>query len=89
MTVERLISNTASAVLNPLILLLFAIALVYFLWGVYQFIKTESDDKRAEAKNKILYGLIGMFIMVSAFGLIEALLNSFNIDTGPLRDVKK
>lgn len=69
-------------ILNPIILLLFAIAFLVFFWGLFQFIKSETaDSKRDEGKRKILYGLIGMFIMVSALGLIRLVLGTFDIST--------
>ncbi len=67
-------------ILNPLIVLVFAIALLVFFIGIFQFIASETaDSKREEGKRKILYGLLGMFIMFSAYGLIHLLLGTFGI----------
>jgi len=67
-------------ILNPLIKLAFAVALVIFFWGIFQFIISETADaKRSEGKKKILWGLFGMFIMISAYGLIRLVLGTFNI----------
>lgn len=76
----NLINNITSLILNPLITLLFVIALVIFLWGIVQFINSETaDGKREEGKRKIIYGVIGMFIMFSAYGIIHLILNTFGI----------
>ena len=40
------------------------------------------EKEREEGKKKILWGLVGMFIMVSAYGLIQLVLNTFSIN-GP------
>jgi uncharacterized membrane protein len=70
-------------ILNPLIALAFAIALLVFFWGIFQFIRSETaDTQREKGKSKILWGLVGMFIMVSAFGLIRLILNTFGL-SGP------
>ena len=62
-------------VVNPIIGLLFGVAFLYFLWGVIQFI--QADDKtRDVGKQHIIYGLIGLFIMVSAFGLTNFIIES-------------
>lgn len=67
-------------ILNPLILLGFALAMLVFFWGIFQFIHSETADAgREEGKRKILWGIFGMFIMVSAYGLINLILNTFGI----------
>lgn len=69
-------------ILNPIIGLLFAIAFLVFFYGIFQFIATEtSDTKREEGKKKILWGLVGMFIMFSAYGIIRLILITFGIET--------
>ena len=67
-------------ILNPLIILVFAIALLVFFFGIFQFIASgTADDKREEGKRKIFWGLFGMFIMFSAYGLIHLILGTFSI----------
>lgn len=83
MDITGLLNKINQYILNPLILLAFGIAFIVFFWGVLQFIFSEtSDTKRGEGKKKIFWGLFGMFIMVSAYGLIRLLLGTFSI-TGP------
>ncbi|MSR87568.1 MAG: hypothetical protein EXS69_00100 [Candidatus Zambryskibacteria bacterium] len=84
MTISELLSKISQFILNPLITLAFAVALLVFFWGIFQFINTQTaDDKREEGKKKILYGLIGMFIMISAYGLIRIILGTFGITAPP------
>lgn len=69
-------------ILNPIIVLLFAVAFVVFMFGLFQFVKNASDMKaRDDGKKRIIYGLIGMFIMFSAYGLIHILLTTFGINS--------
>ena len=83
MAITKFLNAVNDAVINPLILLVFAVAMLIFFWGIVQFINSEtSDTKRGEGKKKIIWGLFGMFIMFSAFGLINLILNTFGID-GP------
>jgi len=78
MDIDQFIIKIVEIILNPLIMALFAIATVVFLWGVVVFIKdAESPEKRREGSQKIMYGLIGMFIMVSSFALVNILFNTF------------
>ncbi len=80
MSVAVLLNKINAAILNPLILLVFAVALIVFVYGLVQFISSEtSDAEREQGKKKILYGLLGMFIMFSAYGLIRLILGTFGI----------
>ena len=62
-------------ILNPLIWLLFAVALVVFLWGVVEFLRERdaNSQKANDGKQHLLWGLVGMFIMVSAFAIMNLL----------------
>lgn len=77
MSVVPLLKNISQHILNPVILLLFAVAFVVFFWGLVQFIA--SDAKKSEGKSKIFWGLFGMFVMISAYGLIFLVLDTFGI----------
>jgi phosphate starvation-inducible membrane PsiE len=75
-----LLNRINEFIINPIISVAVALALVVFLWGVVQFIYSEtSDSKREEGKKKIVYGLVGLFIMFTAYGIINFILNTFDI----------
>jgi hypothetical protein len=80
MDISVFLNKINQLILNPLILLAFAIALLVFFWGIFQFIASQTADAgRDEGKRKIFWGLFGMFIMVSAYGLIRLILGTFGI----------
>ena len=82
MSISTFLSSIARVILNPLIVLGFAIALLYFFVGIFKFVSNSGDEKgREEGKKSIMWGLIGMFIMISVFGIIRVILNTFNIPT--------
>jgi len=82
MDITELLGRVNAAILNPTILLLFAVAAIVFVWGLTQFlVSSETDDGRETGKRKILWGLIGMFIMFGAFGIIRIVLNTFGVPT--------
>ena len=84
-TVAEFIGRINAAIVNPLIILLIAIAGAYFLWGMVQFIANSADSQgREEGKRKIIWGIIGMVIMLSVFAILRILLLTFGIPTGPL-----
>jgi hypothetical protein len=72
----------ARVILNPLIIFGFAVALLFFFWGIFEFITSTAEVAgRDKGKKNIVWGIIGMFIMVSVFGIINLILNTFGIDT--------
>ncbi len=75
---DRFISAVSQQILNPFIYLLFAIAMIVFIWGLVRFISQGGDEEaRTIAKRHILYGLLGMFIMFSAFALVRLITGVF------------
>jgi hypothetical protein len=72
MTIDRFLSNLAVVILNPLIRLMFAVAVVYFLWGVVQYIRSAgSEDGRQKGAKHILWGLIGLVIMMGVYSILQ------------------
>ncbi|MBI3074666.1 MAG: hypothetical protein HYY92_00415 [Parcubacteria group bacterium] len=68
-------------ILNPLIVLLFALALVFFLWGVFQYVvMQDSDAAHEQGRKHMFWGLIGMFIMFSVFAIMRLIAGTFGID---------
>ncbi len=73
-----------SVILNPLILLLFALAFVYFLYGIVKFLNPNTGEKdKTEARGAILWGIVGMAIMFSVYGLIAFILTTFGVTSVP------
>ncbi|MDP3874985.1 MAG: hypothetical protein Q8Q22_00480 [bacterium] len=80
MDISEFFNKINQFILNPLILLAFGIAFLVFFWGIFQFISSQTaNDNRDEGKRKIFWGLFGMFIMFSAYGLIRLILGTFSI----------
>jgi quinol-cytochrome oxidoreductase complex cytochrome b subunit len=60
---------------------LIAVAVLYFLWGVLQFIINADDEEaRKKARNSIVAGLIGLVIMLSFWALVAFIQRSFNLE---------
>ena len=60
---------------------LFAIAFIVFIWGVFQYFIAggHDEEKRETGKSLMLWGIIGFFIMVSVWGLVNILRGTFNL----------
>ena len=53
---------------------LIGLGFVMFLWGVFKFVKNSEDDKaRTEGKKLMLWGIFGLFDMLSVWALVGIL----------------
>jgi len=81
--VGSFIINTINNVFVPVI---FAIAFIVFLWGAFDsfILGANNDEKKDKGKGLMLWGLIGFFVMVSIWGLVNILTGtvSFGNNTG-------
>jgi len=76
-TFSQLLYNIEYFILTPIIYLLFGLALLLFLYGVFEFIKNSDDtEERKKGGQHILWGVIGMAIMFSAYGIINLILST-------------
>lgn len=60
--------------LNRVIPVLIALALVIFFWGLVQYIRTHKGGK-----DIMIAGLLGLFIMVSVWGIIRIAQNTLGV----------
>lgn len=69
---------------NYAIQLTIALAVVMFIWNVYKYLisKASEPDARKEAGQYILWSIVGFFVILSIWGLVNILLNSFKLDNG-------
>jgi hypothetical protein len=78
------VDKLKGAILFPLIMLLMGVALLIFLWGVFTYIThAEGDEARQTGKRHMIFGIIGLVIMVSAYAILQVALNTFGITVPP------
>ena len=66
------LNNIFVVIFNPLIMLLFFIALGYFAFGIIKMLANPgNEDARKQGKGHILWGIVGMTIMLSVYGIIS------------------
>lgn len=87
-TALQFIKNVNKAILNPFIILMFGVALLVFLYGIFEYVKGgSSDEDRATGTRHMFWGIFGLFIMVSALGLINFIASSVGADTSDIKQV--
>jgi len=72
---ESVIAAINKEIINPLITLMFAVALLFFVYGMVEFIQgSTNEEKRTKGQQHMMWGVIGMFIMVSAIGIMRVII---------------
>ncbi len=64
-------------IINPLVTLMFVVAVIVFVWGIVQMMMNGDDgDARTKGRNHMLAGVVGITIMISAWGIIYFISNT-------------
>lgn len=76
--------NLITYILNPLIILIFSFGLLVFLWGLLVFLNNGANPSKSnEGKEHMIWGVVGMFIMVSVAGIINVIVTTFSLALPP------
>ncbi len=65
-----------------------ALALLFFFYGLAKYILNSGDEeKKSEGKSVMIWGIIALFVMVSVWGLVNLLANTFEVNDGSTIDI--
>ena len=78
---KSLVQFVIEGIFSPLTALLVALAVLYFFIGVITFIRSgDNESERSKGRNQIIFGLIGLAVMVSVWGLVSLFTTSFGLN---------
>lgn len=82
---KEFICATIDTILSPLIPILFTLALIAFFWGVGKYVIQGASDEKAREQGKqiMIWGIVGLFVMVSVWGLVILVQDTFNLNDTP------
>ena len=70
-------------ILDWIVLVIISLSVLTFVYGLLGYMFNVSDEgKRKESMNYILYGIIGLFVMVGIWGLVYILTEFFGFTFG-------
>jgi len=79
--VKDLTTKITEEILSPIIGVMFLLAFVTFVYGIYGMISSSDDsEKRENGKRSIFYGSAGMAIMFSVYGIIRLIAATVGAD---------
>ena len=74
--------------INQSIGVLLGIATLVFLVGVIQYVIAGGDEKKTSAaKTYMLYGIIGLVVMVAAWGIVNLIVTTLGLQTTKIPDL--
>jgi len=78
---QGFLAKLNEVIIYPLITLMMAVALLVFLYGSFIFITNAANEgERTRGRQHILWGIVGMVVMVSAYAILTVATGTFGID---------
>ena len=79
-----LLQRIITYIVDPAILLIFSIGFLLFIWGLVVFISNPEDAaKRKTGLQHMVWGILGMFIMIASEGIIKIVIGTFDLQVPP------
>ncbi len=73
----ELLNRISDYIVDPVIYLLFTGAFVVFIWGLVQFAThLDNEEARSTGLKHMIWGIVGMAIMVSVNGIVGVITNT-------------
>mgnify|MGYP001611911796 CR=1 FL=1 len=78
------ILRTATEIVDVIMIpLAFALALLYFFWGLAKYIRSEGEGKE-DGRRIMVWGVVALFVMSSIWGLVYFIRRELNVTDNAL-----
>ena len=77
----------AQKILNSIIPVLVALGVVYFVWGVVQYMIRDDAEAKKKGRDRIIFGIIGLAVIIGVWGLVLILTKTFLGDNPNNRNI--
>jgi hypothetical protein len=77
--------DTVSKILNSVIVILISLAVVWLIYGVFKYMIAGDEEEKKKGKSIVIYGVIALFVMISVWGLVRILVNTFGLENQQIR----
>lgn len=88
--INTFVGKITTFINNTLIPLVFALALLMFIWGMFRFfiVGGHEEDAQKQGKNLMLYSVLGFVLMVSIFGIVNLIANGLGFSGGSNENIR-
>ena len=73
--------------LNQILPVLLSLGVIYFVWGVVTYMISEDEEQKTKGKDKIIYGIIGLAVIVAMWGLVNMVISGFGLDASKMANI--
>jgi len=87
--INNFIGRITTFINNTLVPLVFGIALLVFIWGMFRFFiwKGHEEDGQKEGKNLMIYAIVGFVLMVSIWGIVNLISNGLGFSGEQIQNI--
>ncbi|PCI90344.1 hypothetical protein COB18_01165 [Candidatus Kaiserbacteria bacterium] len=77
---REVMSAIVGSIIDPIVLLIFSAGVFMFTWGLLEFLlKVDSPEDRKKGVQHMLWGIIGIFIMATVFGILNIITETLGL----------
>ncbi len=76
---SELLDKIVTLIVNPIVVLGFIVATIFFFYAIIQLIAGADGGDLDKKRKNVIYGIVGLFIMFSVYGILRLVLTTFNI----------
>lgn len=74
------ILTNVKAALGIVVPIAITLALIYFIWQVVQYVIAADEEGKTDARKKMLYGVVGLFVIIAIWGLVNFIASYLGVD---------
>lgn len=63
--------------------LLMAAAVIFIIWNIVKYLIAGGEEDRSAALKNFIWGIVGLFLIISIWGIVNILLNTFRTTPPP------
>lgn len=78
-TIQSLLCKL-NEILGALLPFLIALGVLYFVFGVVQYMIASDEEAKASGRNRVVFGIIGLAVIVGMWGLVRIVTNTFGLN---------
>ena len=77
-TIQGMLCKIAE-ILGAVLPVLIALGVIYFVWGVISYVIASDEEAKKAGRDRIIYGIIGLAVIITVWGLVAILRNTFGL----------
>lgn len=85
--INNFVSKITSFINNVLIPLVFAIALLMFIWGLFRFFIASAEVEKEKGKDLALYAIVAFVLMVSIWGIVNLIASGLGFSGEQIQNI--